>query len=168
MRPRRRGSSGSAGTATAWQVEAEHHGAAIRPARLCPRARGRLRPRPAQRGENGTRKFGIDARARLGEKWSLTAAPGTRIIWRATPAASPAARSRISRSRAFRAALGLTFADDRLADGREARSTILQLGATKRLLDNKLELDAQTEIPIGGKARASTSPPATASAPAMR
>jgi hypothetical protein len=45
---------------------------------------------------------------------------------------------------------GLTFADDRLADGREARSTILQLGASKRFLGNRLELDGQTELPLGG------------------
>jgi hypothetical protein len=49
----------------------------------------------------------------------------------------------------FTGRAGITFADDRLADGRSARSTLVTLGATKRLLDNKLELDGQTEIPLG-------------------
>ncbi len=120
--------------------------------------------RPAA-AEDGTRKFGLDARARLGDTWSL---PGS--AWhedylgqRRAPHRRPRPR-RISRPD-FTARVGLTFADDRLADGRSARSTLLQLGATKRLFDNKLELDAQTEIPLGKSARASTSPPATGSAP---
>jgi len=53
------------------------------------------------------------------------------------------------KGRTLSARAGLVFADDRLQDGRTARSTLLQLGATKRLLSNKLELDAQTEIPLG-------------------
>ena len=52
--------------------------------------------------------------------------------------------------RDFSARAGLTVADDRLADGREASSQILQLGATRRFFANRLELDAQTELPIGG------------------
>ena len=37
-------------------------------------------------------------------------------------------------------------------DGREATSTLLTAGIAKRFLDNRLELDAQTEIALGGGA----------------
>jgi hypothetical protein len=43
---------------------------------------------------------------------------------------------------------GVTVARDTLDDGRTAQSTIGQLGVTKRLMDNRLELDAQTEMPL--------------------
>ena len=45
---------------------------------------------------------------------------------------------------------GLTIADDRLADGPQAVE-YPQLGVTRRFFDNRLELDAQTELPLGGK-----------------
>lgn len=43
---------------------------------------------------------------------------------------------------------GLTFAQDDLATGETNRSTLVQLGATQRLLENRLELDAQTEFAL--------------------
>jgi hypothetical protein len=43
---------------------------------------------------------------------------------------------------------GITHADDLLADGTNNRSTLLRLGGSQKLLDNKLELDAQTEFAI--------------------
>ena len=51
-------------------------------------------------------------------------------------------------TRSWTCAPGVTIANDRLADGRTAHSTIAQFGATKRLFKDKLELDAQTEIPL--------------------
>ena len=45
---------------------------------------------------------------------------------------------------------GLTHADDRLSDGSRNTSDIVQLGATQRMFDKKLELDAQTEFALGG------------------
>jgi uncharacterized repeat protein (TIGR01451 family) len=139
----------SAGTATAWQVEAEHHGS-----RLDLLAYAREREAGFGLGqtggaENGTRKFGLDARARLGDAWSLTGS-AWHEEYLGSDARRIAARALVEyRTPDFAARAGLTFADDRLSDGRRARSNILQLGATKRLLDNKLELDGQTEIPLG-------------------
>lgn len=48
---------------------------------------------------------------------------------------------------------GATIANDHLADGSTARSTIVQFGATRKLFDNRLELDAQTEFALGGAAK---------------
>lgn len=142
----------AAGSATAWQVEAEHHG---------PRydLLAYVREREAGFGigqtnaaESGTRKVGIDARARLGDAVSLTAS-AWHEDYLLSDASRTAGRALLEyRGDGFAGRAGLTFADDRLADGRSARSTLLQLGATKRLLDNRLELDAQTELPLGGSA----------------
>jgi uncharacterized repeat protein (TIGR01451 family) len=141
--------TGSAGTAAAWQIEAEHHGSTID---LLAYARERETGFGlGQTGgaENGTRKFGLDARARFGDTWSLVGS-AWHEEYLGSDARRIAARALIEYRRPDLAGrAGLTFADDRLADGRSARSTLLTLGATKRLLDNKLELDGQTEIPLG-------------------
>lgn len=139
----------SAGTATAWQVEAEHHGSKVDLLAYAREREAGFGLGQTSGAEDGTRKFGLDARARLGEAWSLTAS-AWHEDYLASDARRIAARALVEyRTPGLAARAGLTFADDRLADGRTARSTLLQLGATKRLLDNKLELDGQTEIPLG-------------------
>jgi hypothetical protein len=45
--------------------------------------------------------------------------------------------------------LGVSTILDSLADGTEANSTVLDAGATKRLFDNKLQIDASTSFGIG-------------------
>jgi uncharacterized repeat protein (TIGR01451 family) len=152
---RNRASTGAvtpaAGTAAAWLVEAEHHG---------PRYDLLAYAREQQAGfglgqlsaaENGTRKIGFDGRVKLLDSLSLTGSG-----WIENELASEARRIAFKGLLEYRghdvsARAGLTFADDHLADGSTARSTLLELGATKRLMKNKLELDAQTEIPIGGQ-----------------
>ncbi|HYJ83336.1 MAG TPA: hypothetical protein VEW26_10905, partial [Allosphingosinicella sp.] len=139
----------SAGTATAWQVEAEHHGSKLDLLAYAREREAGFGLGQTAAGENGTRKFGLDARARLGDSWSLLGS-AWHEDYLGSPARRIAARTLVEYRRPdFSARAGLTFADDRLADGRTARSTLLNLGATKRLLDNKLELDGQTEIPLG-------------------
>jgi len=141
----------SAGTAAAWQIEAEHHGPHYDFLAYARERQGGFGLGQTNAGENGTRKFGLDARIRLGEQWSLTGS-AWHEDYLASDARRIAGRGLVEyRGRDLSARAGLTFADDRLADGREAQSTILQLGATKRLFANRLELDAQTEIPLGGQ-----------------
>jgi uncharacterized repeat protein (TIGR01451 family) len=140
----------ASGTATAWLVEVEHHGP-----RLDVLAYAREREAGFGVGqlsgtENGTRKVGLDARSRFGDAWSLTGS-----AWHEDYLLSDARRIAAKalleyRSNGMSGRAGMTFADDRLADGRTARSTLLQLGASKRLFDNRLELDGQTELPLGG------------------
>ena len=139
----------SAGTATAWQIEAEHHGSTVDLLAYARERQAGFGLGQTSGAENGTRKFGLDARIRLGQTWSLTGSAWNED-YLASDARRIAARALVEyRTPDFAARAGFTFADDRLADGRTARSTLLQLGATKRLLGNKLELDGQTEIPIG-------------------
>jgi uncharacterized repeat protein (TIGR01451 family) len=140
----------SVGTATAWQVEAEHHSARFDVLAYAREQEAGFGVGQVSAAENGTRKFGVDGRARFGEKWSLSGS-----AWHEQYLASEARRiagrgllEYRDRDRSARA--GVTFADDRLADRRSAQSTILQLGVSHRFFDNKLELDAQTELPIAG------------------
>ncbi|MEA3061621.1 MAG: hypothetical protein QOJ94_1402, partial [Sphingomonadales bacterium] len=138
----------SGGTAAAWLVEAEHHGS-----RYDLLAYARQQDKGFGLGqlsgvEAGTRKFGFDGRIKFSDRLSLTASAWLED-YLASDARRIAARALIEyRSNGFTGRAGLTFADDRLEDGRTARSTLLQLGATKRFFKNKLELDAQTEIPL--------------------
>jgi uncharacterized repeat protein (TIGR01451 family) len=138
----------SGGTATAWLVEAEHHG---------PRYDALAYARQQDKGfgvgqlsgaENGTRKVGFDGRVKVNERISVSAS-GWVEDYLGTGARRIAGKALVEyKGRTLSGRAGLVFADDRLQDGRTARSTLLQLGATKRLLANKLELDAQTEIPL--------------------
>lgn len=142
-------SAPSGGTATAWQIEAEHHGSKLDLLAYARERESGFGLGQTNAGENGTRKFGLDARARFGDGWSL-AGSAWHEDYLGSEARRIAARALVEYRRPDLAArAGLTFADDRLADGRTARSTLLNLGATKRLLKNKLELDGQTEIPLG-------------------
>ncbi|HEY0445850.1 MAG TPA: hypothetical protein VGD19_05290 [Allosphingosinicella sp.] len=143
--------SDARGTAAAWQVEAEHHGPRFDALAYARQRETGFGVGQLNASDNGTRKFGFDGRARLTDTLSLTAS-----AWHEeyldSDARRIAGRALIEyRGRDIAARAGITIADDRLADGRSARSNILQLGATRRFLDNRLELDAQTELPIGGK-----------------
>ncbi|HYD38303.1 MAG TPA: hypothetical protein VEA60_11855, partial [Allosphingosinicella sp.] len=139
----------STGTATAWRIEAEHHGSRLDLLAYAREREAGFGLGQTSGAEDGTRKFGLDARFRLDEIWSLTGS-AWHEDYLASDARRIAARALVEyRTPGLAARAGLTFADDRLADGRGARSTLLQLGVTKRLLGNKLELDGQTEIPLG-------------------
>lgn len=139
----------SAGTATAWSVEAEHHGSRWDLLAYAHQQDNGFGLGQTNAGENGTRKFGFDGRVALTETLSLSGS-GWVEDYLASDARRIAGRGLLEyRGKTLSGRAGLTFADDRLADGRTARSTLLQLGATKRFLGNKLELDGQTEIPLG-------------------
>ncbi len=139
------------GAANAWLIEAEHHG---------PKFDILAYAREQQRGygvgqinasETGTRKFGIDSRLRVSDTLSLIGS-AWQEDYLGSIAQRRAGQARVEyRSRAIDLRAGLTFADDRLADGREGQSRIVQLGATKRLMGNRLELDAQTEFALNNK-----------------
>jgi uncharacterized repeat protein (TIGR01451 family) len=146
-----RGAGESAGTATAWQIEAEHHGSRYDLLAYVRERQGGFGLGNLSPAESGTRKFGFDGRARFGEAWSLTASAWheTYLLSGARRIAGRALAEYRGRTNAARA--GIVFADDQLADGRSARSTLLQLGASQRLFANRLEIDAQTELPIGNR-----------------
>lgn len=143
------GGTAADGTAKAWLIEAEHHSSnadflAYAREREASFGTGQLNS-----GENGTRKFGFDARVKASRNLSVTGS-AWQEDYLETSARRRAARALIEYDNGSSVArAGLTHADDRLTDGTRNRSNIVQLGATQRLMGKRLELDAQTEFALG-------------------
>ncbi len=140
-----------AGTAKAWLIEAEHHGSGADFLAYVREREAGFGAGQLNRGEDGTRKFGLDARLRATRALSLTGS-----AWQEDYLDS-GARRRAARllaeydAGATVARAGLTHADDRLSDGGRNRSTLVTLGATQRLFEKRLELDAQSEFALGDR-----------------
>ena len=142
----RRGGSG-----LAWLVEAEHHGSNFDILAYVRRQSSGFGLGQLNDAESGTRKFGVDTRYRINDKLSF-AATAYQENFTDTGARRRAATAEVeyrSGDTSFRA--GLVHAEDRLVDRTVNRSTLVRLGATHRLLDDKLEIDAQTEFALGGQ-----------------
>ena len=136
------------GTSTAWLLEAEHHTDKLDVLAYAREQQAGYGVGQLNGAEGGTRKFGVDGRMRLTERASLTGS-----AWHEDSLNSSAQRQagRLLaeyRGKSLNSRAGLTFANDRLDDGSSVTSTIAQLGASKRMLNNKLELDAQTEFAL--------------------
>lgn len=145
------GRPAAAGTAKAWLIEVEHHNSKADVLAYAREREAGFGVGQLGRGEDGTRKFGFDARLKASQSLSFTAS-----AWQEEhldiDARRRAAKALIEYDNGttlLRA--GVTHADDRLSDGSANVSNIVQFGATQRLLDKKLELDAQTEFALGGK-----------------
>ena len=141
----------ASGTAKAWLIEAEHHSSNADFLAYVRERESGFGAGQLNRGEDGTRKFGVDARLRATRTLSLTSS-----AWQ-EDFLNVGARRRAARALAEYdngttvARAGLTHADDRLSDGTRNRSNIVHFGATQRLFEKRLELDAQTEFALGGK-----------------
>ncbi len=138
------------GTATAWLVEAEHHGAKLDVLAYVRRQAVNFGLGQQNGVEAGTRKFGIDTRYRLNKQINVALA-----AYQEDFLFSGARRRAGSASIEYRGdtqslRTGLTHAEDRLADGSINRSTLVNIGGAKRFFDNKLEIDASTEFALGG------------------
>jgi hypothetical protein len=139
----------SEGGSTAWLVEAEHHTPKIDLLAYAREQQAGYGVGQTNASETGTRKFGFDGRVRITPALSLTGS-----AWQEDYLGSDAQRQagRILaeyKTPGLDMRAGLTVANDTLQDGTKAQSNIAQFGATKRLMNNRLELDAQTEIPLG-------------------
>lgn len=136
-------------TATAWIAEVEHHEGALD-------ALGYVRSADRSFGlgqlngaEQGRRKIGFEGRYRLGETLAITAR-----AWLDTSLTDNARRlagdiGATWHSRETEARVGLAMFDDHLADGRNARTTALESSATRRLFDNRLEINGAASIALG-------------------
>ena len=141
----------AAGRATAWLIEAEHHSSTMDVLAYVRERETGFGAGQLNRGEDGTRKFGVDARLRATRTLSVTGS-----AWQEDyldiGSRRRAARALVEYDNgATVARAGLTHADDRLSDGTGNTSNIVQFGATQRLFEKRLELDAQTEFALGGK-----------------
>lgn len=145
------GTPSAGDSAMAWLIEAEHHGSNFDVLAYVRRQSNGFGLGQLNSVESGTRKFGIDTRVRITDDLSI-AATGYQENFLTSGARRRAGTAEIeyrSNKTAFRA--GLTHAEDRLTDGSVNRSTLARLGATQKLMDGKLELDAQTEFALGGQ-----------------
>lgn len=144
--------SGAAGnSATAWLVEAEHHGSSWDILAYIRKQSSGFGLGQLNTSESGTRKFGVDSRVRISDRLSL-AATGYQENFITSGARRRAATAELEYGTAdtkFRA--GVLYANDRLSDGSMNQSTLVRFGATQKLFDGKLELDAQTEFALGGQ-----------------
>jgi uncharacterized repeat protein (TIGR01451 family) len=139
------------GTSTAWLVEAEHHGPKYDLLAYVRDQQKGFGVGQTNIGEAGTLKFGVDGRVRLTSQFSL-AGVAYEEQYLSTGGVRDAAEAKLDyRGKYFNSRLDYKYVHDTLATGSTAVSQIIQLGATKRLFDNKLELDAQTEFSPNGQ-----------------
>lgn len=99
--------------------------------------------------ERGRRKLGVDGRVLITEELTFTGS-----LWQddslTDTARRRAAQGQIALTRQnTNLRLGLVHFTDRLADGGTSASTVLEAGATQRMLGNKLELSAGTAVALG-------------------
>jgi uncharacterized repeat protein (TIGR01451 family) len=135
--------------ANAWLVEAQHQTASLdllAYARQIDAAYGIGQQNAAERGR---RKIGVDGRVLLSQNLSFVGS-----LWQ-DESLTDATRRRAAQGQLVLTRqqtdlrIGLVHFSDRLADGTDAASTVLEAGATQRLFDNKLELSAGTAIALG-------------------
>lgn len=99
--------------------------------------------------ERGRRRIGVDGRVLLTEALNAVAS-----VWQ-DDSLIDAARRRAAQGQLTLTRqntdlrVGIVHFDDRLANGTAAASTVLEAGATQRLLGNKLELSAGTAVALG-------------------
>ncbi len=141
----------SNGTSLAWLVEAEHHGPRYDLLAYLRDQQHGFGVGQNNAGEAGTLKFGVDGRVRLNNALSLAANAYEEQYLTAGGVRDGAEGKLEYRGKYFTSTVDLKYVHDKLADGSTAISEIVQFGATKRLFDNRLELDAQTEFSPSGQ-----------------
>ena len=141
--------SRTTGTSVAWLVEGEQHGKAHDVLVYARQEGAGFGIGQTARSVQARRTVGVEGSARIGERIEFSGA-----AWRENALDSNAARIAARGLVTYKSALaelraGLTYANDHRSDGVTAQSTLVQLGATRRFFDNKLELDGQTEFALG-------------------
>ncbi|MFV0644920.1 MAG: hypothetical protein ACK5NN_10550 [Sphingomonadaceae bacterium] len=99
--------------------------------------------------DRGLRKMGVDTRVQVSEEIVLTGS-----AWREESLENESRRTAGEfratwRGKTTDAYIALAHLADHLADGRDTKSTMLEVGGTQRLLDNKLELTGGISLPLG-------------------
>src|SRR5690606_17735502 len=103
------------------------------------------------RVESGTAKAGVQGQWRIGPGFTLQG-EAYRLEQLSSGNTREAARAELAyRDEDWTATAGLQWARDRGADGREEESQQVTLGASRFLLDRRLELGVKGDFSIGGK-----------------
>ncbi|QIQ86332.1 hypothetical protein [Erythrobacter sp.] len=135
-------------SATGWLVEAQHQTGDLDLLAYAREVEADYGIGQQNGAEVGRRKFGLDGRVRLAEDLSLLTS-----LWQddslVDPSRRRAAQAQVNLTRrSTDLRVGIVHFDDRLADGSTNTSTVLEAGATQRLLENRLELSAATAIAL--------------------
>ncbi|PKP95281.1 MAG: hypothetical protein CVT75_02635 [Alphaproteobacteria bacterium HGW-Alphaproteobacteria-14] len=142
-------SSREGDTSTGWLVEAQHQTANLDLLAYARQIDGNYGIGQQNAAERGRRKVGVDGRVLLSEELNFVGS-----VWQ-DESLIDAARRRAAQGQFVLTRqrtdlrIGLVHFDDRLANGGDASSTVLEAGATQRLFDNKLELSAGTAVALG-------------------
>ena len=135
----------------AWLLEWEHRGEAVNLLAYARRQGLGFGLGQQNRTEQGTFKTGIQGQWRLGPEFSLQG-EAYRVENLANGSVRDAARAEVVyRQDQWNARAGLQWARDEAADGKVAESRQMTLGASRFLLDKKLELSAQADLSLGGR-----------------
>jgi len=147
----RNGNTDDAGTSSAWLVEAEHHSKSIDVLAYVREQSARFGVGQQNAAEVGSRKIGIEGRLRISDDLQLSVLTFQENFFE-TGARRQAASGEIEyRTKDTTLRAGITHASDRLADGSVNRSTLAKVGASQLLLNDKLEISAQSEFALGGQ-----------------
>lgn len=136
-------------TATGWLVEAQHQTAKLDLLAYARQIDGEYGIGQQNVAERGRRRYGVDGRVLISQELSFVGS-----VWQ-DESLIDAARRRAAQGQLVLTRqrtdlrIGLVHFDDRLANGGNASSTVLEAGATQRLFDNKLELSAGTAVALG-------------------
>ncbi|WP_242526175.1 hypothetical protein [Novosphingobium sp. KA1] len=141
-------SRANARTSQAWLVEVEHHSGKLDMLAYARAVDAGYGTNQQALAERGRRKFGIDSRYTLGQGLSLTAS-----LWHDESLTDDARRDAVKTQVNWRNGqtdlrAGVTALADHLADGSTGNSAVLEFGATRRLMGNRLELSADSSLPL--------------------
>ena len=143
-----RSASPSAGGATGWLVEAEHHDEKFDVLAYVREQQAGFGVGQTNRSEIGMRKFGVDGRVRLDDKLSVSALGYQEEFFGKDTRRRVASAEVEYRNDGTTVRAGLTHANDKLSDGTTNKSTLAKLAGSQRLFNDKLELSAQTEFAL--------------------
>lgn len=137
-------------TAIGWLVEAEHHDGKVDVLAYARSLEMGYGVGQQSSAELGRRKLGVDARYSFTEELSFIGS-----AWNDDSLTDATRRRAVQGQLAWRGqktdlSLGIAHFSDRLSDGTSGSSTVLEGGASQRMLDNRLELSAATSIALGG------------------
>ncbi|MFN3863587.1 MAG: hypothetical protein ACK4RT_04820 [Erythrobacter sp.] len=134
---------------TGWLVEAQHQTGTIDVLAYARQIDADYGIGQQNAAERGRRKFGVDGRVLLSQELSIVGS-----LWQdeslidAARRRAAQAQLQLTRERTD-LRFGITHFNDRLTDGSSAASTVLEAGATQRLMDNRLELSGSTAVALG-------------------
>ncbi len=135
-------------TATGWLVEAQHQTGSLDVIAYARSTDAEFGVGQQNGVELGRRKFGIDGRVRLSDQLSVLGS-----LWQDDSLTDDARRRAAQielgyKTQATDLRLGIAHFSDRLPDGNNNSSTVLEGGVTRRMMNNRLEVSASTSIAL--------------------